>query len=88
MIEPLTIGEIKELVSSRDHLRLILAWAHERARGNKHGFEHRPMCPPRSHLFNTKEQQEHHGKCKWDRTSADWLNEVLDEIGWPQDQRG
>ena len=94
-IEPMSIEKIKWLVARyRAHLArgidsttwgdlgpsLALAWAHERAKKNESDFrlvhddyvlDNCPRVDKRKHLFGP----------------ADWLNEVLAEIGWPEDQR-
>lgn len=86
MIEPMTIEEIKREVAQIDwrfvlepharsykEARRWMAWAHERARGNHYLHE---MChnQDRSHP-------------NFGRSDSDWLNEVLDEIGWPKESR-
>lgn len=91
-IKPYDIEDIKELVKTfnlpeilepgipanwpnRRLTRMVLAWAHERARGN------------RQHWLMSFQVGEYDFSRK-DWTDADWLNEVLDEISWPEDQRG
>lgn len=81
-IEPMSVKEIAQL--RKDYERnptgtvmcLILAWACERAEWYKLAFELKHLscvgmdgCSDKRH---------------W-RTSSDWLNEVLDEIGFPHD---
>jgi hypothetical protein len=87
-IQPLTVGEIQQLASrcmiqvggaviDADSVeRLILAWAHERARGNM--FKRHLMWVSTGTLGADPKRE-------WDNT--DWLNEVLDSVNWPKDQR-
>ena len=96
-IEPMSVEQIKEMVElydlydlfetchpliivsgkRGDYARLILAWAHERARGNR--LDHKLLG-----LDEDSSRQWPATKCLW--TESDWLNEVLDEIGWPKEQ--
>lgn len=92
MIEPYDIEDIKELVTTfglpeilepgipanwpnRRLTRMILAWAHERARANKEEW----VGNQRDYSRRLTDED-----CV---NTADWLNEVLDEIGWPEGQR-
>lgn len=95
-IEPMTVEEIKTFLATYDVMnarglmyhnwgRLILAWAHERARANKLEFLLHPTCSLESHIFGTREYNLH--ACPRDRHEDDWLNEVLDEISWPKEHR-
>lgn len=88
-ISPMSVEEIKEqLKLDPQHYpyrlpmrRMILAWPHERARGNQ--AEHPDKCDQCFHAYHEKD------KCKrylWDEAEF-WLNEVLDEINWPKEQR-
>ena len=92
-IEPMSVEEIKRvmqfaIVDGELHwpCRLILAWAHERARAQRLAFKISPTCTLRSHTFGTAEWREH-ADCPWTWTDQKWTNEVLDEIGWPKEQR-
>jgi hypothetical protein len=88
-IEPMSVEEIKEhlgltlsliprgegaeaIITAR--LRLILAWAHERALKNQSYWQ-----------TTLKNAGTTYKRMSWDQ--SDWLNEVLDEIGWPKEQR-
>ena len=93
-IEPMTVDEIKGTVAwhnkinhpndAKGHVprescndcRIILAWAHERARGNM--FK-------RHLMWVSTGTRGADPRAEWD--AADWLNEVLDEINWPKDER-
>ena len=83
-IEPLTIEDIKELVSSRDHLRLILSWAHERAMSRKADHAWYAGSMP-NHGKSGKSRENQCIVCN--QPDDGWLNAVLDEINWPKDQR-
>ena len=98
-IEPMSIEIIRDRVrlinwhyadrigtESWERATLILAWAHERARAQRLAFKISPTCTLRSHTFGTAEWREH-ADCPWTWTDQKWTNEVLDEIGWPKEQR-
>jgi hypothetical protein len=92
--EPMSVEEISELIDriswtglanpiSLNYCtaRLILAWAHERAEKNR--AEHPDTCEQCITAYHDKD---HCPRYHWEHFS-DWLNEVLDEIGWPEEQR-
>ena len=102
-VEPMSVEEIKDLIyrfdlsevyeprivmsdKRRIFARLVLSWAHERARAQRLAFKISPTCTLRSHTFGTAEWREH-ADCPWTWTDQKWTNEVLDEIGWPKEQR-
>lgn len=93
-IEPMTVEEMRAMVPrlfastkdislverrvASDVLRLILAWAQERAKNNRHLWF--------TYLNSIGVYAEQRHRLKW--TDADWLNKVLSEIGWPEDMIG
>ena len=84
--EPINADDISHILNGtmkgyaivpQDVQRLIYALAQERARANHYLFKltHPTVCRACTD----------HLKITW--IDADWLNEVLDEIGWPKDGR-
>lgn len=85
-IEPITVEEIKYLIAqygapSAKWARLILAWAHERAEKNR--AEHPDTCEQCLTAYHDKDKCHRNSWAMF----ADWLNEVLDEIGFPHEAR-
>lgn len=93
-IEPYAIEDIKELVETfglpeipepgippkwpeRRYSRLILAYAQELARANHLEYIGRHLDCESACFFDERHVDADH----------DWLGEVLDEIGWPKEQR-
>ena len=95
-IEPMSVEEIKTQVDIYNSPtlslnsvpgRLILAWAHERARANMYCWEtlHREHDVTRECLGCGSTDDPRH---KWGLGLTDtdeWLAAVLEEIGWPKE---
>jgi len=91
-IEPMSFEEIRDIVgcyhmgdqkwgigssTAQDLERMIMAWAHERA--EKLEAEEEASCPWPTHLGKAQH-------CRH-KLRAEHLNEVLDLINWPKEQR-
>ena len=93
-LEPMSVEEIKTLLAAqllRSDVKcsdnpmccLIFTWANERAEKNNSTWSI-SRNTYREHIFvnGVKVKNPHY---KWE--DADWLNEVLDEIGFPHEAR-
>lgn len=98
-VEPMTVEEIRAMVPplialTKDislvermrasvALRLILAWAESEARARQYEARWRTDCKTPDHVFPMSRD---HDCPRW-KPFERWLNEVLSEIGWPEDMK-